>query len=424
MDAIIEDNPDIVAAIHEDLTWMVQDAGRSGLLSAERVFRSAVLKQWKGCSYRDLRERIHDGGSLRWFCRFHSDPVPHFTALQKAIKSIKPSTWGRINEILVEYAKGKKVETGKSLRVDTTVVETDIAYPTDARLLWDSIRVLTRIMESSRDILPLLSFPFANRTRRAKKRCYAIVMAKGPKADQRRKALYKDLIAVANEVFRMAGVCCEQLRICPHMEALALHGQMEHFLSMAALAIDQCERRVLKGQKVPASEKIVSIFEEHTDIIKRGKSQCPTEFGHKVLFASGKSGLVTQYETFRGNPSDSDMLSGILDQHQKQYAQAPHDLCGDRRFFSQANEALAYGSHVKKVSICKPGYRCEARKEIEKQSWFKKLQRFRAGIEGIISVLMRGYGLKRCLWKGWRSFKSYVGLSVVTFNLQKLAHFV
>ena len=127
MDAIIEDNPDIVAAIHEDLTWMVQDSGRSGLLSAERVFRSAVLKQWKGYSYRDLRERIHDGGSLRWFCRFHSDPVPHFTALQKAIKSIKPSTWGRINEILVEYAKGKKVETGKSLRVDTT--ETFAQHP-------------------------------------------------------------------------------------------------------------------------------------------------------------------------------------------------------------------------------------------------------------------------------------------------------
>jgi len=424
MNAIIEDNPDIVTAIHGDLTWMLKDSGRSGLLSAERVFRSAILKQWKGYSYRELRERIHDGGALRWFCRFHSDPVPHFTALQKAIKSIQPATWGRINEILVQYARGEKVENGKSLRVDTTVVETNIAYPTDARLLWDSIRVLTRIMERSRPILPESSFGFTKRTRRAKKRCYAIVMAKGPKTDQRRKALYKDLIKVANEVFRMAGACCEQLRICPHIEALALHRQLNHYLNMAALAIDQCERRVLKGQKVPASEKVVSIFEEHTDIIKRGKSQCPTEFGHKVLFTSGKSGLVTQYETFSGNPSDSDMLSGILDQHQKQYDDAPQNLCGDRRFFSRNNEALAHSNHVKKVSICKPGHRSKVRQQFEEQSWFKKLQRFRAGIEGIISVLMRGYGLKRCLWKGWRSFKSYVGLSVVTFNLQKLSSFV
>jgi IS5 family transposase len=424
MDAIIEDNPDILNAIHGDLTWMLQDSGRSGLLSAERVFRSAVLKQWKRYSYRDLRERIHEGGALRWFCRFHSDPVPHFTALQKAIKSIQPATWGRINEILVQYARKKKIENGKSLRVDTTVVETNIVYPTDARLLWGSIRVLTRIMERSRCVLPELNFAFAKRTRRAKKRCYAIVMAKGPKAKQRRKALYKDLIKVANEVFRMACACCEQLRRCPHIEALAFHRELDHYLNMASLAIDQCERRVLRGQKVPASEKIVSIFEEHTDIIKRGKSQCPTEFGHKVLVSSGKSGLVTQYETFGGNPSDSDMLSGILNQHQRQYDSTPHNLCGDRRFFSQNNEDLAYSNNVKKVSICKPGYRSKARQQIEKQSWFKKLQRFRAGIEGIISVLMRSYGLKRCLWKGWRSFKSYVGLSVVTFNLQKLANLV
>jgi hypothetical protein len=118
------------------------------------------------------------------------------------------------------------------------------------------------------------------------------------------------------------------------------------------------------------------------------------------------------------------MVPDILVQHQKQYSQAPHSLCGDRRFFSQDNENFARRHHVKKVSICKPGYRSKARQQIEKQSWFKKLQRFRAGIEGIISALMRGYGLKRCLWKGWQSFKSYIGLGVVTFNLQKLGSLV
>lgn len=423
MDSIIDANPDIVKAVHADLTQGAKGSGRCGI-SAERVFRSAVLKQWKGYAYRELRERIHEGVALRWFSRFYSDPVPHFTSLQKAIKSIKPATWDRINGILVQYARRKKVEDGKSLRLDTTVIETNIAYPVDARLLWDSIRVLTRVMEKSRQVLPELNFAFAKRTRRAKKRCYAIVMAKGPKANQRRKELYKDLIKVANEVYRMASTCCKQLRKCHHIGAMAFYQELDHYLTMTAVAIDQCERRVLRGEKVPASEKIVSIFEEHTDIIKRGKSQSPTEFGHKVLITSGKSGLVTQYETFHGNPSDSEMLSGTLTQHQKQYGHAPHNLCGDRRFFSQDNEDLAYTNHVKKVSICKPGYRSKARQQIEKQSWFKKLQRFRAGIEGIISALMRGYGLKRCLWKGWQSFKSYVGLGVVAFNLQKLARLV
>ena len=210
----------------------------------------------------------------------------------------------------------------------------------------------------------------------------------------------------------------------PTQETLSLYEELDHFLTMTAAALDQCERRVLKGGKVPASDKILSIFEEHTDIIKRGKSQSPTEFGHKVLITTAKSGLITQFQTFRGNPDDAKMMPDILTNHQNQYGQAPRNLCGDRRFFSSYNEAKAYEEGVKKVSICKPGYRSKDRKQIEKQPWFKKLQRFRAGIEGIISALMRGYGLKRCLWKGWESFQSYVGLSVVSFNLQKIAELI
>lgn len=420
MDTIIDENPDILEAIHSDLTSSLNKSGRKGL-SAERVLRSAILKQYKKYSYRELRKRINDGVSLRWFTRFYTDPVPHFTALQKAFKVIKPRTWSRINDILVEFAKERKLENGRSLRVDTTVTESNIAYPLDARLLNDSVRVLTRIMQRSIELVPGLHFSFSKRTRRAKKRCYQIVMAKGSKAEQRRKKLYKDLIKVANEVFHMASLCCRQLENSVHLEAIVLHDELDHYLTLAAAAIDQCERRVLKGETVPAEEKVVSIFEEHTDIIKRGKSQSPTEFGHKVLVTSGKSGLITQYQTFRGNPSDDTMLADIIASHQQQYQQAPWHLSGDRRFFSAENEKRAYGSGVKKVSICKPGYRSKQRKQLEKEQWFKKLQRFRSGIEGLISGLMRGYGLKRCLWKGWEAFQSYVGLSIVTFNLQKIA---
>ena len=420
MDAIIDENPDILGAVHADLTGSLSNSGRKGL-SAERVLRAAVLKQYKKYSYRELRKRINDGVSLRWFTRFYSDPVPHFTALQKAIKAIEPQTWQRINDMLIRFAKERKLENGRSLRVDTTVTQSNIAYPLDARLLNDSVRVLTRIMQRSVELVPGLHFSFYKRTRRAKKRCYQIVMAKGPKADQRRKELYRDLIKVANEVFHIASLCYRQLGDSAYLEALGLRDQLDHYLTLAAVAIDQCERRVLKGEMVPAQEKLVSIFEEHTDIIKRGKSQSPTEFGHKVLVTSGKSGLITQYQTFRGNPSDDAMLSDIIATHQQQYQQVPWHLSGDRRFFSAENEKQAYQSGVKRVSICKPGYRSKERKQLEKEQWFKKLQRFRAGIEGLISGLMRGYGLKRCLWKGWEAFQSYVGLSIVTFNLQKIA---
>lgn len=420
MDAIIDENPDILAAVHADLTGSLKKSGRKGL-SAERVLRSAILKQYKSYSYRELHKSLNDGVSLRWFTRFYSDSVPHFTALQKAIKSIKPNSWNRINDMLVRFAKERKLENGRYIRADTTVTESNIAYPLDARLLNDSVRVLTKIMQRSLELVPGFNFSFAKRTKRAKKRCYQIVMAKGPKTEQRRKKLYKDLLKVANEVFHMASLCCKQLGNSVHLEAIALHDQLDHYLTLSAVAIDQCKRRVIKAEKVPAQEKLVSLFEEHTDIIKRGKSKSPTEFGHKVLVASGKSGLITQYQTFRGNPSDDTMLADILACHQQQYQKAPWHLSADRRFFSAENEKQAYESGVKKVSICKPGYRSKDRQQLEKEQWFKKLQRFRAGIEGLISGLMRGYGLKRCLWKGWQAFQSYVGLSIVTFNLQKIA---
>jgi IS5 family transposase len=367
------------------------------------------------------QERLKDGVYLRWFTRFYSDPIPHYTTLQKAIKSIKADTWARINEVLVSYAQERKLERGKSLRVDTTVVQTNIAYPLDSRLLWDSIRVLTRIMERSRQALPEINFAFAKRTRRAKKLCYRIVMAKGPKAKHNRQRLYKDLIKIANEVFHMGERCLKEMSKHPQSETLPFLEQLDHYLPMSAVAIVQCERRVLKGEKIPSSEKIVSIFEDHTDIIKRGKTQSPTEFGHKVLVTTAKSGLITQCQVFRGNPVDAHMIPDILTNHQNQYGQSPKSLCGDRRFFSADNEKKAYQAGIEKVSICKPGYRSKDRKQIEKERWYKTLQRFRTGIEGIISALMRGYGLKRCLWKGWESFQSYVGLSVVTFNLQKIA---
>ena len=420
MDKIIDANPNILKAVHENLTSSKKNTGRNGI-SAERVLRCAIIKQYKRYSYRELAERLNDGVSLRWFTRYYSEPIPHYTALQKAIKSIEDNTWQRIKDILVTYAKEQNVENGRAIRVDTTVTECNIAYPIDAKLLNDSVRVLTRIMENALESVPGIQFSFSNRTRRAKKRCYQIVMAKGPNTEKRRKKWYKDLIKVANEVFRMASACCRQLMASPHPEAIALHDSLDHYLTMSAVAIEQCERRILNGESVPAMEKIVSIFEEHTDIIKRGKSSSPTEFGHKLLLVSGKSSLITQYQTFRGNPSDDSMLSDVLSTHRNQYKQAPWNLSADRRFFSSENEENAHKAGVKKVSICKPGYRSNVRKQIEKEPWFKKLQRFRAGIEGLISVLMRAYGLKRCNWKGWQAFESYVGLSVVTYNLQKIA---
>jgi IS5 family transposase len=310
IDRILNANPKIIDCVHSDLVARKIKTGSKGI-SAEQILRSAVLKQYKRYTYRELVKRLNDGVILRWFSRFYSAKIPHYTSFQKAIKHISFETWDQINDILVEFSKAKKLENGRSIRVDTTVTECNIAYPVDARLLNDSVRILTRWMERSVAEVPGFCFSFSNRTRRVKKRCYQIVMAKGPNTKKIRKKCYVDLIKVANEVFRMASRCCDELSENQHWQALHYHEQLDHFLTLSAVAIDQCERRILNEEQVPASDKIVSIFEEHTDIIKRGKTQSPTEFGHKVLVASGKSGIITPCKCFRGNPCDGDMVSDI-----------------------------------------------------------------------------------------------------------------
>jgi len=414
MDTVLNQNQRIVEIVHDDLTSDSQSTGAYGM-SAEQILRTAVLRHLKRYSWRELAKRVNDGICLRWFTRFYSAAIPHYTTLQKAIQSLSDEAWSQINDLLVQFAKDQKIESGRSIRIDTTVVESNILYPTDARLLWASIRVITRIMNRVRLNCPELEFGFANRTRGSRRLCYQITMVKGPKADKIRRKLYRRLIRTANEVFEMGVRCFHQMPESHEYEKL------DYYLTAMSVAIDQCERRILKNEDVPADEKILSIFEQHTDIIRRGKSQSPTEFGHKVFFATGKTGLITQYDVLRGNPGDNELLLDCLEKHKRLYLQAPSKLSGDRRFFSDDNEKKAAQAGVKQVSICKPGYRSRARRQFEKERWFKSLQKFRAGIEGIISGLMRGVGLKRCIWKGWESFRKYVSIGVFTFNLRKVA---
>lgn len=427
MSVALDETPEILDEVARDLQCGVKATGSEGM-TVEQVLRSAVIYQLKGYSYRELSARIADSYNYRKFTRFFACEVPHFSNFEKAIKKIRPETFDKINELMVVYAIKKKLENGKKLRSDATVVETNIHYPTDASLLWDGVRVLDRLMNGARDHCPSVKFEYHNRTRSAKKYCYKITMAKGKNADKTRGKYYRKLLKSARDVLDMAILCLtaldmEGLGIDENLVASLLKDELDKYTALAARAIGQCERRVLECEKVPASEKIVSIFEDHTDIIRRGKTMSPTEFGHKVLVSTGASGLVTQYKVCEGNPGDNELFGGILEKHVKQFGAAPRDFAGDRRFYSADNEKLAAGDpfNVERVSIPKPGYKNTERRAFEKERWFKKLQRFRAGIEGNLSTMLRGFGLTRCLWRGWESFKSWVGLSVFAYNLRKIA---
>ena len=231
-------------------------------------------------------------------------------------------------------------------------------------------------------------------------------MVKGANADKKRRKLYRRLIKVANEVFSMATAACSMRLIQTIWLLRHCWENCRIFWNWRPQRFSMWARRILNNEKVPASDKIVSLFEDHTDIICRGKSDSPTEFGHKSILAREKAVWSPSMRYCKAIRAITNFFPECWRNTKSSMGRAPSKFSADRRYFSAANEAEAYKEGVKQVSICKPGYQSEARRKTEKTPWFKKLQKFRAGIEGIISGLMRGLGLKRCSWKGFTAFRN------------------
>lgn len=420
---------ELLRLVHDDLVRHLRDPnrGRPGL-PANQVLRFAIILFRYGWTYREARDRLSDGLSLREFCQFGGKPVPEHSAFNRALKRLRPSTIEKINELIVQAAISLGIEDGSRLRVDTTVFEADIRHPTDSGLLWDCIRVMTRLVDRAREIDPSVGTGFPNRLRKAKKRFQHIASLYRVKPDQRvdrRVALYRELLAIAHEVLEKGVVVfhrCQGSRAIDVFGCLrAIAAEMDNLAGLMRQVIDQTERRVLRDEKVPATEKIVSIFEPHTEIIRRGKPTVAAEFGHKVLLQEGGSGIISSYEVLEGNPADCNHVEKILDRHKEIFGRAPLEFATDRGFYSDANFAVARERGIATISMPKPGSRSEEEAARESLEDFRAAQRFRAGIEGRISVLKRGRGLDLIRWSGLESFQAAVGLAIMANNLMVIA---
>ena len=428
--AFLDDRPELVALVQGDLDRGLKNpaTGRDGL-GASRVLRSFVLWRIKDWSYRELRERIADGYTLRLFAGFDSREVPKYQAFQRAFCRLQPGTVRALNDAVVLGAVMRKLEDGRALRVDTTVVETDIHYPTDSHLLWDCVRVITRTVEHIADDLPEAVDAFPDRRRRAKRRYGEIARMKGRRGEHQRafRRRYRDLLAVTGEVVAEARPVAERALSAPPANLLAAVRvdaavkQLLHYADLAERVIAQTRRRVFLGEQVSAAEKIYSIFETHTDLIVRGKARKPSEFGHKVFLAESKKGLITEYRVLQGNPVDSTHVGSSLDQHKKIFGSVPKLYAGDRGFDDPRARRLAEDAGVSTLCIPQRGGKlCAERAATQKSRAFKKGQAFRCGIEGTISVLFRGRGMKRCLLEGEQRFEVFVGASVLASNLLRI----
>jgi IS5 family transposase len=425
----LDQQPALVERVRRDLVRGLKhpDHGRRGL-TAPRTLRALVLMRVKNWDYRELRERIADGMTLRAFTGFYCEEVPKHDAFNRSFNRLTPATLKTVNDIIVEAAVKFGLEDGSKLRVDTTVVETDIHHPTDNTLLWDVVRVLTRLVGRLAKALELRRIAgFRNRSRAAHRRMYEIQrMTTRQRQGQgsQQTATYRALIAIAEEVVAAARKTLDdtaEMRGKNPMTAMkieALHDEITHYCALGARVIGQARRRVLDGEQVPTSEKIYSIFEPHTDLIKRGKVRTPVEFGHKVFLAESAKGLITQYDVLKGNPVDEVHVAPSLKRHRRTFRRSPALYGADRGFFSENNLVVCVRGGVATVSIPqRGGCKTPQRRAYERSPAFKQGQRFRAGIEGRISVLMRGRGMKRCRAEGAERFALFVGAAVLANNL-------
>ena len=425
IDAILQANPAIAELAGQDLDRTADGGAKhaSGAkgMTAEQVVRFAIVKARLELSYRELGDRVDDSILLREFCRMPHQKIPAFTTLQENIKRITPETLVRINAAVIAYAVERKVEDAKRVRIDSTAVEANIHHPTDSAQLWDCVRVLTRILRRVETNFERLRGRFSDHTRVAKKLRYKMNNTRG---EAKRKPLYKRMIAIAGKTLAYAEEAIAEL--APNQDDTfeefviksGLRDALEEFAPLTRRVIDQSTRRVLKGERVPAGDKVVSIFEPHTDIIVKGQREIV--YGHKVFLATGKSNLILDCAVEKGNPADSEQFMPALERHEQRFGKAPKDVATDGGFASKKNgrDARELGVQNVAFSALKGNTLSEL---VQSARVYQRLRKWRAGIEGVISATKRAFGLDRCTWRGYESFQAYVHLAVLAFNLQTLA---
>ena len=407
----LDEDRELIGPVAEDLRRHgVKETGRQGL-SAESVLRRGLLKQHRQLSYEELAFHLEDSASFRAFARLPLSWTPKKSVLHMTISAIRAETWEAINRILLASARQEKVETGKVVRLDSTVTAALLHEPSDSSLLWDAVRVLARLLKGA-DALISGRLVWRNHRRAAKKRARAIEYARDR---LKRVSLYRELIKLTRATLAYADQAATQLwQASDPIAATLWQAEFRHYHPLIERIVAQTERRVLHGEAIAANEKIVSLFEPHADIIVKGGRE--VQYGHKLNLTTGRSGLILDLVIEPGNPADSERFLPMLKRHIAFYGQAPRQAAADGGFASRDNLGQAKALGVRDLAFHKKaGLRI---KDMVKSNWvYRKLRNFRAGIESDISCLKRAYGLARCIWRGLDHFRAYVWSSTVAYNL-------
>lgn len=411
MSAWLDEHPALVGLVSDDLRGRgVKQTGRQGL-AAESVLRCALLKQHRQLSYEELAFHLEDSASFRAFARLPLSWTPKKSVLHKTVSAIRAETWEAINREVLGSARREKVEPGEMIRLDSTVTDALMHEPSDSSLLMDAVRVMARMLKAAETLAGGEAIAWRDRRRAAKRRAYAIQYTRGR---PRRIQQYRELIEITRAMLADLDAAAGRLEAVANPMAEVWRAGLAHYRPLIEKIVAQTERRVLRGEAVPAREKIVSLFEDHADIIVKGGRD--TQYGHKLNLVAGKSGLILDLVVEPGNPADSERLLPMLERHIAAYGRPPRQAAADGGYANAHNLKAAKARGVADMAFHKKaGLNIE---DMVRSRWvYRKLRNFRAGIEAGISCLKRAYGLGRCTWRGLAHFHAYVWSCVVAYNL-------
>ena len=402
--------------------------GRTGM-APDRLLRCCVMKHLKGWSFRDLERELRSNLVYRRFTHFDAETTPDFTVFSRSFALLSPAVTEEIRQRVVSLACEQGVAQGRRLRTDSTVVESNVHYPTDSSLLGDGIRVLSRSLQRIACECKNGALEVVDHGRAVKHRLLEISRAAKSLTEanqERMRDSYRKLVGLTRSVVRQASAVVQRWgkgRLKVRGKLLRVEtqiGQLRHFLPLVEQVITQTKKRVWGGDS-HVEGKVLSLFEPHTEVIRKGKAHKPNEFGRLVRIDEVENGIVSGYQVLAGNPEDSTSWMSALEQHQAGFGRAPEMAAADRGFFSAHNEREAQALGVKKVALPARGRLSAKRAKQQKQRWFRRGLRWRAGIEATISTLKHPFSMWRATYKGGHGFERYVGWCVITKNLFSIA---
>jgi IS5 family transposase len=399
----------------------------------EVLLRLLVVKHLYTWSFAQTMQRVADSLVLRWFCRLYFRRAPDATTLLRWARTLRPTTLQTLLARVAVLAKQAKVTHARKLRVDATVVETPIHYPTDSGLLGDGVRILTRLVTRAKpllhDHLPGKRTLFRNRMRamrRTLQALYRVVRRKAHSAVAQQRPLYERLIQIAEQTLRQAQTVRQAFarqdeRHAPASAADRLQAQFDHFVPLVAQVIHQARSRVLDETPVPAQEKLVSLFEPHTRVLRRHKTGTPVEFGRHLVLDEVDGGIVTRFRLLGPGEVERYELAPAVAHHRAVFGRPPRLVTADRGFHVTGQEAALQAEGVRHLVVPTSGRATTERQAQERTRAWKRRYRWRAGIEGRIHSLRRDYGLRRCRSHGEVGLLRDVGWGILASNLRHIA---